>query len=512
MSLTDMKVFKDKFGYGGITPTTCRALRVKNDQANLRNELRWKDPEDTYINGFLISTWAKTVIVRKAGSYPTDIVDGEIVVENRVRNAYTEGFTDDNFQEGDNVADYFYKAFPVADTGAVSNNDLNQFKSIIVYGFKKSMTNLAPDTRIQYTDDAVGMAPARMDFSADTFNYGDWGDTFIMESFTPVMLNTDGTEVYELNKNNYAQKTDGSASDITDSSKAYNAMMRVDLMYTHFSEDADYLYFKVANGKVDDTFRPLGFVDANGNESDRAYLRIYEGSLISNKVRSLSGQTLMNTQTSPNERTYAQNNGSNWNKGTWAHRALINALLQLISCSSDSQTSFGRGHVDATSPNSVSSCLKTGTMNDRGMFWGSSASGKGVKVFGMENWWGNQWERIEGCINVSGKMYLKDHAPYNDTASGYTATGLTPTGTSGGYISKEASTEMGFLPIDASGSGTTGECDGLWFNNGQTDVAVVGGTCDYVLLAGAEALNVHNAASASGWGIGASLSYVPLAA
>ena len=56
MSLTDMKVFKDKFGYGGITPTVCKSLRVKNDQANLRNELRWKDPEDTYINGFLIST------------------------------------------------------------------------------------------------------------------------------------------------------------------------------------------------------------------------------------------------------------------------------------------------------------------------------------------------------------------------------------------------------------------------------------------------------------------------
>ena len=151
-------------------------------------------------------------------------------------------------------------------------------------------------------------------------------------------------------------------------------------------------------------------------------------------------------------------------------------------------------------------------MNDRGMFWGSSASGKGVKVFGMENWWGNQWERIEGCINVSGKMYLKDHAPYNDTASGYTATGLTPTGTSGGYISKEVSTEMGFLPIDASGSGTTGECDGLWFNNGQTDVAIVGGSCAYVLLAGAEALNVYHAASVSSWYIGASLSYVPLAA
>lgn len=512
MSLTDMKIFKEKFGYGGITPTVCKALRVKNDQANLRNELRWKDPEDTYINGFLISTWAKTVIVRKEGSYPTDIVDGMVVIENRERNAYAEGFVDDNFQEGDNVANYYYKAFPVSDTGAVSNNDHNQFKSMIVYGFKKSKTNLAPDTRIQYTDDAIGMTPAFMDFAADSFNYGDWGDSFIMESFTPVMLDANGTEAYELNKNNYTQKADGTASDIADSSKTLNAMMRVDAMYTHFSEDADYYYFKVSNGKMDDTFHPLGFVDANGNETDRAYLRIYEGSLISSKVRSLSGQTLMSAQTSPNERTYVQNNGANWNKGTWAHRALINALLQLISCSSDSQTAFGRGHVDATSANSVSSCLKTGTMNDKGMFWGSSASGKGVKVFGIENWWGNQWERIEGCINVSGNMYLKAHAPYNDTGSGYKATGIVPAGTSGGYISSETATEMGFVPTNASGSATTGECDGLWFNNGQTDVALVGGTCADALLAGAEALFVYDAASRSAWHFGASLSYVPLAA
>ena len=512
MSLTDMKVFKEKFGYGGITPTLCTGLRVKNDQANLCNSLRWKDPEDTYINGFLVSSWAKTVVVRKKGSYPTSIIDGKMVVENKVRNAYIEGYTDSDFEEGDDVAAYYYKAFPVSDTGAVSCNDKNNFKSIIVYGFRKSKSNLAPDTRIEYTEDAQGLAPAYMDFATDSFNYGGWGDTFIMESFTPVMLYSDGTEAYELNKNDYTKKADGSSSDVANTSFDGNAMMRVEKMYTSFSEDASYYYFKVSNGKADDSFRPLGFLDANGNETDRAYLRIYEGSLISSKIRSLSGQTLMSAQTSPNERTYAQNNGANWNKGTWAHRALINALLQLISCSSDSQTTFGRGHVDATNASSVSSCIKTGTMNNKGMFWGSSASGNGVKVFGLENWWGNQWERIEGCINVSGNMYLKDRAPYNDTGSGYTATGIVPAGTSGGYISTETATQFGLVPTNASGSATTGECDGLWFNNGQTDVAVVGGGCNGALLAGAEALGVDVAASGGGWGFGASLSYVPLAA
>ena len=51
---------------------------------------------------------------------------------------------------------------------------------------------------------------------------------------------------------------------------------------------------------------------------------------------------------------------------------------------------------------------------------------------------------------------------------------MTPSGTSGGYISDSVVNEYGWFPKTASGSQTTYECDGLWFNNSQSNYAIVG--------------------------------------
>ena len=94
--------------------------------------------------------------------------------------------------------------------------------------------------------------------------------------------------------------------------------------------------------------------------------------------------------------------------------------------------------------------------------------------------------------------------PYNTSGSGYTATGITPGGTSGGYINAAKMTSNGLIPQTASGSETTYYCDGLWF--AASCYALVGGNCNNGLKVGAFCLALHNAVSNSTWHIGAALS------
>ena len=71
-----------------------------------------------------------------------------------------------------------------------------------------------------------------------------------------------------------------------------------------------------------------------------------------------------------------------------------------IRVSTDTQTVFGKGNCNGYVNNASANYNKipTGTMNTKGMFWGSNVSDtsplNGVKVFGMENYWANVWERI----------------------------------------------------------------------------------------------------------------------
>ena len=130
-------------------------------------------------------------------------------------------------------------------------------------------------------------------------------------------------------------------------------------------------------------------------------------------------------------------------------------------------------------------------------------------------------KRIAGLINANGTQKYKltygteDGSTvigYNTDGSGYkTLAGGTPGGTSGGYISKVLVTEDGYFPITASGSETTFECDGLWFNNSQSNYAIVGGHCSFGFLCGAFTVALDAAVSHSSWDLGASLSCKPTA-
>ena len=152
--------------------------------------------------------------------------------------------------------------------------------------------------------------------------------------------------------------------------------------------------------------------------------------------------------------------------------------------------------------------LQTGTMNTKGLFWGESTGKSGVKVFGMENFWGNQWRRTAGLMLANGITKAKLIPPYNTDGSGYkTIISVAPSGTSGGYIKDVIFTKDGFAPHVASGSESTYYCDGLWYNNEITAFALFGGRLSLGCLCGSLSVTLDDAPSDAFWYIGASSSY-----
>ena len=130
-----------------------------------------------------------------------------------------------------------------------------------------------------------------------------------------------------------------------------------------------------------------------------------------------------------------------------------------------------------------------------------------MKCFHIENYYGDQWERIEGCVtNGSTHICIKETPEYNTAGTGYTDTGIVPSGTSGGYINSEQGFAYGVVPKTASGSDSTYTPDGLWY--AASCYALVGGDCLHGLHVGPFALNLNNAVSNTNWNIGAAHSYL----
>lgn len=373
------------------------------------------------------------------------------------------------------------------------------------YGIKIAKSNSSPSARISYIHDAVGMTPAAVNLSTGEFNYGDWADVWFVRDNYPVMLTSDGAEDYKLDPNDYTKKlADGSASDVSNTAYGGNAMAVLPLVYLSITEDASYQYIVASNGPYDNSFHAYAHTRANGDVMEKKYLPLFEGSKVGTTLRSLKGQTPCNTTPGASaEIQWAQANGALWNIRSWAENNLISCLCAIISKSDDGQTAFGSGHT--TGGSQASSLHTTGLLSNKGQFFGTSSTTTGMKVFHMEHFWGDRWDRLVGMVNDNGSVKVKPIPPYSlSDFSTYDLAGITPSGTSGGYISTSVASRLGRIPSVASGASNTYQCDGLWFNNSQVDIALAGGGCGSDLLCGPWYLDLGNVASDSDWGIGAS--------
>lgn len=414
---------------------------------------------------------------------------------------------------------------------------------------------------VTYHDDAVGMTPASM--GATTFNYGSWESAFFMPR--PCMLKFDGTVDYYLNRNDYSKKADGTASDVADLSYPGNAMVEFPLIWWKSWGDG---WVSIADYQVDATFVCYSNRDADGNIIPYFYLPIYNGCIYDGKMRSISGiqlkpwsttaysnsatyavgdevnhnsrmwkcitavetpedfdvtkweQFAFNGNTTGEEEiTYATANNTTskieWYTDVWCDRVLINALLVLIGKCIDTQGTFGRG-LDSGSQSAKEAYI-TGSLNDKGLFYGSTSNGNtAVKVFGMENWWACEWRRTAGLIGGANNPYL--YKMTQSTIDGSTAEGYNTTGTgyltasgrpaSHNWLRKLQFGNFGFLPLEVGSYSTQYYKDHYWTGTGY---AIVGGYSNRGSYCGAFCVDLTDAVGLRNWAFGAAPSCKPCA-
>ena len=298
------------------------------------------------------------------------------------------------------------------------------------YGMRINLLDSNPATRVKYLYDAVGMTPAGMNFAGGGFDYGDWGDIWFVKKNRPVMVRTDGTVDYELNHENHALKLNGGASDITKTSYGGNAMSEIPLIWVKRWTQNNYHFVVFCEEQYDDTYKAYAHTDADGNVLPVTYFPMYEGSVVNNRMRSLSGLTPTASMTDEQETTAAKQNGDRWDKQSFSEINLMYEMCTMITCSTNSQGKFGNGNSQSDN------FLQTGTLNGKGQFFGYTSTTQAVKVFYCENFFANYWKRLRGLLLINGVYHVKAVPPYNSTGAGYTNTGLTPSGTSGGYCSR----------------------------------------------------------------------------
>lgn len=401
--------------------------------------------------------------------------------------------------------------------------------TVINYGFHIDSSVQDPSDAVTYLADAEGLTPAYMDYANDKFEWGSWKDAFFMPR--PCMLKSDGTVDYYLDENDYSKKADGTPSDVADDSYDGNAMIE-------WGRDNQRIWYKIepdendntsasifiANQPLDAHYKAWSFYNYEGNMVDHFYTPCYNGTLDGNgKLRSISGKLysdLCQNKNVTQEVTAAELNNpvdkKIWYTEQYCDITLINILLILMSKSLDTQTAFGKGRSGQISK--AQYMLGTGTMDKKGMFWGSNSNNDGVKVFGMENYWGNQWRRFAGLqINDYQQLYKMTRSmadgssatDYNQTGDGYLHACLGPN--TSGYASKMWYNKDGFFDYSTDGdSSSKYYCD--YFNvTSSLRFALRGGaSASTPIDCGAFCVRLAYAASTPAWSFGAAISCKPL--
>lgn len=118
-----------------ITPVAIAPANVSGMSVaaagNGKVTLKWTDPEDTVQDGITTTAWGGSKVVYKAGSRPTSVEDGTLVLNSTTKNAYkTNGLLISGLTNG---TTYYFAVFPYAQDAygsAVNTNASNVISGI----------------------------------------------------------------------------------------------------------------------------------------------------------------------------------------------------------------------------------------------------------------------------------------------------------------------------------------------------------------------------------------------
>ncbi len=371
--------------------------------------------------------------------------------------------------------------------------------AVEVYGVRIDTTDSTPETACEYTDNAVGMLAARGNNGA--FNGGDWLTRYPFNSIKPCLFKN-GAVVGYLNPDNFAQFTDGSAADIS-SGDAGDVMIEIPKFYYKISRNGNYVEVKIANALM------AGFTDYafsyKGEVKDKFYIGAYLGYKDgSGKLRSLTGKTVTGSMTIGASRTAAQANGAGYEQLAFNKLTALQVLYIVMFKNLNSQDALGQGYTSA------SAFRDTGATDARGMTYGTTGNSTAddtVKFLGIEDFYGNLCQWVDGFMTGGGAVKVAD-GEFNDTAADYEQFMGTGASVSYSYIKDViGNNKLGFAPKTGGGSTSTYYADYGYISPSSAYLPFFGGDRGDGAYAGAFYFSCSYSASDANSVIGARLCF-----
>ena len=314
-----------------------------------------------------------------------------------------------------------------------------------------------------------------------------------------------GVELGKLNRDNFAQYEDGTTAPITTLGKdVMICFPRRGIKIEYL--DADTLSVSMTNEDNKEGYSYMAH-SYKGNPLDKFYLGAYKGYVSWGSLYSTSGVAPAINTTIENFRTFAQTRGTGYEQSGFFQLTFRQVMYLLKYKGQNAQIAIGRGFVDGNS-----AAHATGGTNTRGMDWGESTGQDQMKLFGLEDFYGNVYEFIDGLYSdANRKLYVAD-GNFNDTGTNYTdANTSTFSSNVSGYLRYPVGTNLaGFN----GGSQTYGDASTYFCDYtivGASHLAYFGGFWNDGDYAGVFRLDVNRTASFSSANYGARLMYMHVA-
>ena len=333
-----------------------------------------------------------------------------------------QGAIDEVDTKVDKLTDYVYKQHPRTMTVIIDKTDSN------------------PETCITYADDAVGMTPGS----------DEWDKFF---GHYPCLFKN-GAEVGKLNPNNFAQFEDGTSADITSGSAGDVMIAFPKLGYKITSNDTT-LIVSMTNGSNVEGYCYLAHTRGT-TVKDKFYLGAYMGYTLDSKLRSLSGKNPVTSSKISEYRTSAQANGLGYDLNAYYQLVFRQCMYILKYKNLDSQTAVGQGYTSSSN----SSIKITGGTNNKGMDYGEDTGTLQMKLFGIEDFWGNCSELIDGIKSDSSRNILIATDEFGESNSYINKGNSGFSSNTDGYMKQvQGNSEMGFITKENGASSSTYFCD-----------------------------------------------------
>ena len=385
------------------------------------------------------------------------------------------------------------------------------------YGFIEHNAILAPGQRIEYIGINKDWNPITIT-KGGGYTLNEWAAFPWLLGNKPYMVRSDGTPDYRLNEDDYTLKEDGTASDVANTEYDGGAFAWVPKIYKreYMAGDDRYVLFSMTAA---DGFEPIGFIDPDDKELEGAWLPMFYGSIVDEKMRSLSG-----LQPEYNNATAAQNTAITavGDRAKFLGGALMNTLIDLeimLAKTTNLQSAYGSGNssgYDASLTPTMG--VKQNAVVGGGQFFGTS-DGKSLNKIFHSIVLGSyqQYTRDPYLLVVNGAVKVSKNYTYDLTGATYEDTGITveaPAENGWAYPHKYRTIPgFGHFPVAPySGSTSTGGCDGLYRSASQatfTAVALRFGGCHGGSNDGGRCLTVYYTAGLANWYFGSALLLLP---